>query len=155
MQLSDLDNQLGNPMCFGSVKWTICYSLYIWSVLDNSSVLMKCLLRLCARRLCNVICYIWMIFSAIDFQTTAREEAKSHWNWLHCFTFPHCAFSNVSSNCLSEKRHSHIGCICLTFLQCAFSNVSSNCLPQRMHSHIGCICSSFLHCGFSNVSSNF
>ena len=29
-------------------------------------------------------------------------------------------FSNVSSNCLPEKRHSHIGCSCLTFLHCLF-----------------------------------
>ena len=28
------------------------------------------------------------------------------------FTFPHCAFSNVSSNGLPAKRHSCIGCIC-------------------------------------------
>ena len=60
----------------------------------------------------------------------------------------------MSSNCLPEKRHSHIGCICLTFLQSALSNVSSNCLPGRMQSHIGCICLTFLHCAFSNVSSN-
>ena len=31
----------------------------------------------------------------------------------------HCAFSNVSSNCLHEKRQSHI-CYCLTFLHCPF-----------------------------------
>ena len=30
-------------------------------------------------------------------------------------TFLHCAFSNVSSNCLPKKRHSHIGCTCLIF----------------------------------------
>ena len=30
-------------------------------------------------------------------------------------TFLHCAFSNVSSNCLHENRHSHIDCICLIF----------------------------------------
>ena len=46
----------------------------------------------------------------------------------------------------------HIGCICSTFPHCVFSNVSSNCLPERMQSHIGCICSTFLHCAFSNVS---
>ena len=64
------------------------------------------------------------------------------------FTFLHSAFSNVSSNHLPEKRHSHIGCICLTFLHCAISNVSSNRLPLRMQSHIGCICFTFLHCAF-------
>ena len=71
-----------------------------------------------------------------------------------CFPFPHCVFSNVSSNHLPERMHSHIGCICLTFLHCAFSNVSSKCLPERMHSRIGCICLAFLHCVLSNVSSN-
>ena len=60
-------------------------------------------------------------------------------------TFLHCAFSNVSSNGLSEKRQSHISCICLTFLHCAFSNVSANGLDGKRHSHIGCICLTFLH----------
>ena len=69
-------------------------------------------------------------------------------------TFLHHVFSNVSSNGLPEKRHSHIGCICLTFLHCALSNVSSKRLHNRMQSHIGCICLTFLHCAFSNVSSN-
>ena len=61
---------------------------------------------------------------------------------------------NVSSNCLPEKRHSHIGYICLTFLHCAFSSVSSKRSHRRMHSHIGCIYVTFLHCAFSNVFSN-
>ena len=39
--------------------------------------------------------------------------------------------------------HSHIGHIYLTFLHCAFSNVSSNCLPEMMQNHIGCICLTF------------
>ena len=49
--------------------------------------------------------------------------------------------------------HNRIGCIRSTFLHYSFSNVSSNYLRQRMHSHIGCIFFS-LHCVFSNVSSN-
>ena len=100
-----------------------------------------------------------------------------------CWTFLHCVFSNVSSNVVPEKRHSHIVCIGLTFLHCEFSYVSSNCLPEKRHSHIDCIrlaflhcvslqmcpknclpqkrnshigyiCLTFLHCVFSNVSSN-
>ena len=71
-----------------------------------------------------------------------------------CLTFLHCAFSNVSSNGLPEKRHSGTDYICLAFLHCVFSNVFSNCLPKKRHSHIGCICSTFLRCAFSNVSSN-
>ena len=51
-------------------------------------------------------------------------------------TFLHCAFSNVSSNCLLVWMQSYIGCIYLTFLHCAFSNVSSNCLHEKGHSHI-------------------
>ena len=39
------------------------------------------------------------------------NDAKSH--WLHFFYFFHCEFSNVSSNGLPEKMHSHIGCIYL------------------------------------------
>ena len=38
----------------------------------------------------------------------------------------------------------HIGCICSTFLHCAFSNVSSNGMSERRHSCIGCICLIFL-----------
>ena len=68
--------------------------------------------------------------------------------------FLHCAFSNVSSNRLPEKMHSHIGCICLTFLHCVFSNVFSKLLHRRMQSHIGCIYLTFLHCVSSNVASN-
>ena len=83
---------------------------------------------------------------------TCLSEKMPH--WLHWFSLFHCAFSSVSSNHLSEKKHCHIGCICLTFLDCVFSNVSSNCMPEKMHSHIGCICLTFLHCAFSNVSSN-
>ena len=43
-----------------------------------------------------------------------------------------CAFSNVSSNDMPEKRHSRIVFICLTFLHCVFSNVSSNRLHVRI-----------------------
>ena len=72
-----------------------------------------------------------------------------------CLTFPHCAFSNVSLNCLPVRMHIHTGCICLTLIHCVFLNVSLNRLLVRMHSHIGCICLTFLHCVFSNVSSNY
>ena len=71
------------------------------------------------------------------------------------FTFQHCAFSNVSSNCLPVRMHSHTGYICLAFLHCVFSNESSNCLPERMHGHTGCNCLTFLQYGFSNVSVNY
>ena len=70
---------------------------------------------------------------------------QSHIGYI-CLTFPHCAFSCVSSNGLPERMQSHIGYICLTFPHCACSCVSSNCLPKRMQIHIGCICLAFLHC---------
>ena len=69
-------------------------------------------------------------------------------------TFLHCACPNVPSNCLSERKHCHTGCICKTFLHGAFSNVSSKRQPEKRHSHIYCICLTLLHGGFLNVSSN-
>ena len=77
----------------------------------------------------------------------APERAKSH--WLLYFTFQHGALSNVSSNGLPVRMHSHIGCICLAFPHCAFSNVFLNDMHGKMHSHIGCIFLAFLHCVFS------
>ena len=67
--------------------------------------------------------------------------------------FFHCALSNVFSNPLHERMHSHSGCTCLVFLHCVFSNVSLNRLHVRLHSHIGCISLPFGHCGFSYVLS--
>ena len=68
-----------------------------------------------------------------------------------CLIYLHCVFSNAPSKHLNEKIYIHTDCICLNFLHCVFSNVSSNCLPMMMHSHTGCICLTFLHCAFSNV----
>ena len=85
------------------------------------------------------------IFKSI-LKLPAREDTNS--NWFH---FLRCAFSNVSSTGLPEKRHSRIGCICLTFLHCAFSNVSSNGLHGKRNSHIGCICLTFLRCVFFHL----
>ena len=42
----------------------------------------------------------------------------------------HSVFSSVSSNYLPKKRQSHANCIYLTFIHCAFLNVSSNCLRR-------------------------
>ena len=81
------------------------------------------------------------------------QRKHAHTGYI-CLAFLHCVFSNVSSNGLPEKMHSHIGCICLAFLHCVFSNDASNCLPEKMHSRIGCIYLTFLQCAFSNVSSN-
>ena len=38
-----------------------------------------------------------------------------------------------------ERIQSHTGCICLVFLHCAFPNVYSKSLGQRRQSHTGCI----------------
>ena len=69
--------------------------------------------------------------NSLGLQSPACEDAYSHW-----LPFPQCVFSIVSSNRLSERMHSHIGCICLALLHCVFSNVSSNRLHKTMHSHI-------------------
>ena len=59
------------------------------------------------------------------FKAPPWEDTKLH--WLNLFRLsPLCEFSNVASNCISERMHSHTGCICLVFLHCVFSNVSSN-----------------------------
>ena len=49
---------------------------------------------------------------------------------------------------------------CLIFLHCVLSNVSSNCLPDMMHNHIGCICElschhngNFCHDGYPSLPS--
>ena len=52
------------------------------------------------------------------FKELGSKQAKSH--WLHLFEFFHCAFSNVSSNCLSEHMQSHIGSIFLLFYTVRF-----------------------------------
>ena len=41
-----------------------------------------------------------------------------------------------------------MGHFSLTFLDYVFSNVSSNFLPEKRHSHIGCICLALLHYAF-------
>ena len=101
------------------------------------------------------LCICWL-FSFIMLHHPCSSVCPKAGVKLHCFyfTFLHCVFSNVSSNCLSEKMYSHIGCIYLTFLLCEFSNVPAKNLDQSMQSHIGYICLTFLHCAFSNVSSN-
>ena len=95
------------------------------------------------------------LFSSYARNVSSNCLPQTRHNHIGCIylIFLHCVFSNVSSNHLHEMRHNHIGCICLTFPQCAFLNVSSNRLPGRMHNHIGCICLPFQHCVFSNESS--
>ena len=70
----------------------------------------------------------------------------------HLFDFLHCVFSIKPSKHLHRRMKNHTGRICLTLIQCVFLNVSSNGLPEGIHSHTGCICLIFLHCAFSNVS---
>ena len=47
-----------------------------------------------------------------------------------------CVFKRILKMLLG-RMHNHIACICLAFIHCAFSYVSSNCLSVRMQSHIG------------------
>ena len=65
-----------------------------------------------------------------------------------------CSTFNVCFQMFPLRMLSHTGCICLTFLHCAFSNVSLNCLHKRMRNYTDSICLTFLHCVFSNVSSS-
>ena len=83
---------------------------------------------------------------------SAKEPGRIN---LMCLAFLSCALSNVSSNGLAERRHSHIGCIYLAFLRCVFSSVSSNRMPDKMHSHTDRIYLTLLHCVFSGVLSNY
>ena len=94
------------------------------------------------------------IISVFFFQMFSQNVSPKEGRHIAFVTFQHHAFSNVSSNDLSVKMHSHIGCIWKAFLRCAFSNVSSYCLQGKTHNHIGCICLTFLQCAFSNVSLN-
>ena len=95
------------------------------------------------------------IISVFFFQMFSQNVSPKEGRHIAFVTFQHHAFSNVSSNDLSVKMHSHIGCIWKAFLRCAFSNVSSYCLQGKTHNHIGCICLTFLQCAFSNVSLNW
>ena len=111
----------------------------------------NCLLKLCARWLCNVICFIFLAFlhCAFSYVSSSGLHKKMHSHiGCMCLIFLHCVFSKVSLNCWLERMQTHIGCICLPFLHCVFSNVSSKRLHKRMQNHIGCICLAFLHCGF-------
>ena len=56
-----------------------------------------------------------------------------------CLTFLHCAFPNVYSKSLDQRRQSHTGCIFLAIRHRVFSKASSNRLPERRLIHIGCI----------------
>ena len=81
------------------------------------------------------------------------EKRHSHIGCI-CLTFLHCVFSNEPSDSMHGRIQSHIGCMCLTFLHCVFSNESSNSLPATMHKDIGCTCLTFLRCVFSNAPPN-
>ena len=102
----------------------------------------------------TLITFVWLLLHRVFSNVSSNhlhERMHSHIDCI-CLTFLHCVFSNVSLNCMPEKRQSHIGCICLAFLHCAFSNVPSNWMPGRLQSRIGYICLAFLHCVFSYVS---
>ena len=103
-----------------------------------------------------VVGYIYSCITPNSFVNVASllsiGASVFHRRW--CIVKLHGVFWNVSSSCLPEKKHIHIGCICLTFIRCVFLNVSSKRLHKRMPNHIGCICSTFLRCAFSDVPSS-
>ena len=67
---------------------------------------------------------------------------KQDWNMydLNTMMVPATNNGNEGSNSKFARMQIYIGCNYLTFLQCAFSNVTSNHLPYRKHSHNRCIC---------------
>ena len=89
---------------------------------------LHCVFHLPERRHGHIDCIFYFsplcVFKCL-LKLSAFEDAKSQCNIGCIFSPLHCVFSNVASNHLPEKRHSHIGCICLTFLHCVFSNVPS------------------------------
>ena len=91
---------------FSNVSWED--AKWHWSHLFNFSPLcvFKCVLKL-----------------------PVRNDANSH--WLHLFHFFLCEFSNVSSNGLPEKMHSHIGHIYLIFSTVCFLMCIQNVCPRR------------------------
>ena len=88
----------------------------------------------------NFLCdyFIANVFFAFHRLIVSSKRLHKIMHSLICLTFLHCVFSNVSSNCLPERMHIHIGCICMIFLHCVSSNVSSIGLYEQMHSHTGC-----------------
>ena len=102
----------------------------------------------------TLVAFVWL-FSTVSFQMCPQIACLRHIH-IGCIRliFPHCVFSNVSSNCRPERMHSHIGCICLSFPHCVFSNFSPNHLSELMQSHIGNTCLAFHQCALSNDSSN-
>ena len=48
-----------------------------------------------------------------DFASSRAGNLFNLFNFIQLLF--HCAFSNVSSNCLPVMMHSHTGCICLSF----------------------------------------
>ena len=76
-------------------------------------------------------------------KVTKSQNDKSYTLYI-LFTFQHCVFSNVSSNCLPERMQTHTGNICLPFLHCVFSNGLSKHVHKQIHNHTGCICLTFL-----------
>ena len=112
---------------------------------DNKSSVERCYLHLW---------WFYLLFSTVRFKM-CPQIVYSRGCIVGCIwlAFLHCVFSNVSSNCLHQRKHSHIGCICLIFYFHVFAYASSNWMNMRMHSHIGYICLIFLHCVFSYVPS--
>ena len=65
------------------------------------------------------------------------EKRHGH---IGCIFFSTVCFQMSPQIPICCRMHNRIRCTCLAFLHCAFANVSPNCLLVRMQSHIGCIC---------------
>ena len=100
-------------MCFCSVKWTICYQskcvTYLYWIIFLS-ILMKCLLKQCARMLYNAVCYIWLIFSLMCYQMTPQIAFPriSKVTFIALFYFsPLCVFKCLLKFSAREEAKSH------------------------------------------------
>ena len=111
---------------------------FLSSAMVDTKLHMICIwILLCAFCACpQGVCSRWWMEMFLNFATMCfficllkelgPEHAKSH--WLHLLYFSPVCILKVSSNRLSKKRQSHIGCI--SFLQCVLSNVSLSWLPE-------------------------
>ena len=62
-----------------------------------------------------LVAFVWLV-STVHYQMCLQMVCPRGCKITQvCLTFLHCAFSNVSSNCLQQKRHIHIGCIFLKY----------------------------------------
>ena len=83
-------------------------------------------------------CLFFLRYVSVNVFAWRLDESMYMDNSYTYAAFLRCVVSDVLSNRVHEKRHSHIACICSTFLHycVVFSNVTSMHLDQSRRSHI-------------------